>query len=121
MRHDQLGDVAPIDASLRESEWAGLVPVCILIMLGEPAAEMQGIVGEGAHIGGAHIEQMAGLCRRIGHAAADRLALLDQRNADRVICIAQQMAGEQHSARAAANNDNVRAVSRRHGHSLRPQ
>ena len=121
MRRDQLGDVAPIDAALCESEWAGLVPMCILVMLGEPAAEMQGIVREGAHIGGAHIEQMAGLRRRIGHAAADRLALLDQRNADRVICIAQQMAGEQHPARAAADNDNVSAVSRRHGHSLRHQ
>ena len=87
-------------------------------MRGEPALEMRGIVGERAHVGGAHIEQMAGLRRRVGHAATDRLALLDQRDADLVVVLAQEMAGEQHSARSAADDDEMFSGPFRQGNVL---
>ena len=110
MRRDQLGDVAAVDATLREGQRPRLLTVSVIVVLGEPSAEMQGVVGKGAHIGGAHVQQMPGLRRRVGHAAADHRPLLDQRHADIVVVVAQEMAGEQHAARSAADDDDVLAV-----------
>ena len=111
MRRDQLGDVAAIDAALGEGERPRLLAMSVFVVFGKPSAEMQGIVGKRAHIGGAHIQQMSRLRRRVGHAAADRWPLLDQCHADCIV-VAQEMAGKKHAARAAANDDDVLAAFR---------
>ena len=113
MRRDKLGDVAAIDASLGEGQRPELLAMGVFIVFGKPSAEMQGIVGKRAHIGGAHIQQMSWLRRRVGHATADRWPLLDQRHADCLFVVAQEMAGEKHAARPAANDDDVLAAFRR--------
>jgi hypothetical protein len=118
MRSYQLGDIAAIDAPLGEGQRAGLAPLRGRVMRREPAGEMRGIVGECAHVGRAHIEEMAGLRRRVSHAAADRIALLDERHADLVIVLAQQMAGEQYSARSAADDDEMFSGPFRQGNVL---
>ena len=113
MPRDQLGNVAAIDAALGEGQRPGLLALGVFVVFGKPSAEMQGIVGECTHIGGAHIQQMPWLRRRVGHAPADRRPLLDQRDADCLIVVAQEMAGEKHAARAAANDNDVLAAFRR--------
>ena len=111
-RGDQLCDVAAIDAALSKGERPGRLALNFAVVLGEPPAEMQGIIGERAHIRGAYIEEMTRLRRAVGHAAADRAAFLDQRNAYAVLAVAQEMTGEQDAARAAPNHDHMFAVSR---------
>ena len=41
MRLDQLGDVAAVDATLREGQRPRLLTVSVIVVLGEPSAEMQ--------------------------------------------------------------------------------
>ena len=71
----------------------------------EPAPEMLGIVGIGAHAERADIENVFVEGRRIGDALAEGRALLDQRHADVGVGIAEQMRGKQHPARASSHDD----------------
>ena len=56
MRRYELGNVAAIDATLREGQRPRLLAMSLVVVLGEPSAKMQGVVCKGAHIGGAHVQ-----------------------------------------------------------------
>ena len=47
MRRDQLGDVAAVHVMLREVSGPRLLTVSVIVVLAEPSAEMQGVVGKG--------------------------------------------------------------------------
>jgi hypothetical protein len=64
----------------------------------QPSEQMIGLIGEGAHVGDPHIEQMPRVIRDIGKATANLSRRLDHNNFGRVVA---QSAGEmQRSERA---------------------
>ncbi|OEO32119.1 hypothetical protein VW23_000855 [Devosia insulae DS-56] len=77
----------------------------------EPAPEVIGIIGIGAHARGGDVQHMVELAGRIGDAAAEARALLDQRDAD-IGGAAQQVRGERHAAGATADDENGEAWMR---------
>lgn len=70
----------------------------------EPATEVAGVVGEGAYVLCADIEQMVRIARRIGEAAADLLARLDHSQPEAPVPVSEQMSGHQGAARAGPDN-----------------
>jgi len=66
------------------------------------------LVGEGAHIAGADVQQMIGTAGEVGDSAPDLRAFLDQGDAQLAGRIAQQMTREQRAAGAAADDNDIR-------------
>ena len=65
------------------------------------------VVGEGAHILGADIEQMGGIARRIGEADAKVTALLDQCHAGCSSGLFEEVYSQQDAACSATDDDDV--------------
>ena len=95
-------EVAAIEAARDEAEAVRVGRD--LALRDQPAPEMIGIVGEAAHIGGAHVEEMAGIVGRIGEAATEIGAPLDDRDRDSPGIAAQEMGRHQRAAGAAADD-----------------
>jgi hypothetical protein len=68
---------------------------------------MVGIVGKGAHIRGAYIQEMSRVGGAIGDPAAYCRILFDQCHPYVFGAAAQQMAGEQYATCAASHNDDM--------------
>ncbi len=78
----------------------------------QPAPEMLGIVGEGAHAAGRHVDAMLALQRRIGEALAEAALPFDERDAQVRIGAAEQVGSEDDAAGAAADDDDGGAAHR---------
>ena len=78
----------------------------------EPVHEMVGLVGKGAEIGCAHVEEMRRVLGAVGQTRTDPGALLDQDDVRRGAATARQMRREHGAAEAAADNGNAPARHR---------
>ncbi len=77
----------------------------------QPIDEVIGFVREGAHIAGAHIQQVIGIAGRIGEACPESPSLLDQEDAVLVVAAPQQMQRQKRAGEAGADD----ADAARHG------
>ena len=76
---------------------------------------MAGIVGEGAHVGGADVQEMRGIAGGIGEAATQLGARFHDRDAHAARFAPQQMGRHQGAAGAAADDDDPEREKVRHG------
>jgi hypothetical protein len=110
-RLDQTLDIIAKDPTRYEAIGVGGAKVA----RGEPAHEMIGILGQGAHIARPHVEQVIGIAGVIGETAADLRLPLDQRDPERCAAPTQQLISEQNAAGAAADDNRVPL-----GHAMTP-
>ena len=73
----------------------------------EPVQEMFGLLREGAHVAGAHVEEMARIGRAIGEAASEFARPLDQEHPGRG-ALAQELQGDEEPAEAGADDSDIR-------------
>ncbi len=110
---EQRSQIAAIQPPRREPPAVG---TRVVATRDEPGAKMVGLVREGTHVAGGHIDLVVALHRRIGEPHSELPASLDQRDANAVAAIAQQMRGKQHAACAPTDDDDraltCHAVSR---------
>ena len=103
---DQVRKVIPKQSPWREAVGSacgvGRRPIC------EPADEMPGIVGKGAHIGGADVEQMVRVVGRIGDAGAEFGTALDQHDLKRACFTAQKVNSEENATGPSSDNNDSR-------------
>jgi len=103
---------AEIGAIIAPRGEAAFLPKSLLL---QPCDEMARLVGQGAHIGGADIENMSGLRRAIGKPPAEPVAMtFHQCHAERTV--AQQVDGQQCAAEASSNDGGM--VDLQHGSSI---
>ena len=72
---------------------------------GQPLDEMVGFVGQGAHVAGADVQEVASAARRVGDAQRRLAPTLDHGNAK--AAPADDLGGQQHAAGAAADDGDV--------------
>ncbi len=103
---DQVGEIVPVQSPRREAVAAasgvGRRPIR------EPAGEMPRIVGKGAHVGGADVQQMIRVVGRVGDTGAEFGAALDQHDLEGPGLAAQKVNGEEHAAGASPDDDDAR-------------
>ena len=100
---EDIGEIVGIDVA-RHVDLAR-IPVSRRLLPLQPAQEMLGIIGLGAHAEGADVEHMVVERRRVGDALPEGRPLLDQRDADVGIGIAQQMGRKEDAAGSSAYDD----------------
>ena len=93
-------EVAPVVGTRRE-----IVAPEAAAVVGQPLDEMVGLVGKGAHVAGADVQEVASASRRIGDAQRRLGSALD--HGDAKVAPADDLGGEQNAAGAAADDGDV--------------
>ena len=114
IRHETF-EIAAVASARDETELGILNPARSVGLIGKPSREMIGIVGEGAHIGRAHIQQVRRVARGIGESAPQLVPSFHDRDASAIGLPAQQMCGHQGAAGASADDDDLKREGFRQG------
>ena len=99
----QMLDIGAIDLAAHEGAGEATLACGLLLCFWqrrEPAHEMVGLVGEGAHVLDAHVQQMARVSGRIGSALAQPRCPFDEIDPIVPAAAPQQMQSDEHAAEA---------------------